>query len=605
MATKKKKAFMPLVRGAWEAIEEERPRFFLFVILFIVAYTIDLLVPWAIGYTLSAFVEKGPSQEAFESGLIGIGFYFLFRLGHTFFHHLARWFQARVAYVARINVMTKVFDTLVDFPLSWHVKHHSGENLSRLHRSAGAIESLVGTYIWLIIEGLVKVLFAGIAIFALDFLVASSVIALAFVTILAMILFNKRLIVIMRRNNMFNDKLSRISVDCLSNVVTVKTLSLEDPVKLRLKSQKQEGLVLSRVISTFMELKWGSTGIGNALVICISLMIYFYNHGRSGAALDIAQVYVLLNYLDRIFQAIGSFTGYYSGIIEASTAYEDAISIFEDAEALESKDKAISVSNDWSDLKINNLNFTYIPGEKMGLNEVSVNFKKGEKIALVGPSGSGKSTLLKVLGGLILPDSYDLSTDLQEGLRFKDIGPACLLLPQEPEVFSETFAYNLTMGEEFSSKELAFFISLCKLDNLVAKLSRGVDTSLAEKGLNLSVGERQRLSLARGLIRAKKREIILLDEPTSSLDPKTEKEIYLGMLYHFADRTIISSCHRLNLIPLFDKIIVMSNSQVLEVGSYAELIDSKRHFYRMWQDYERNIKEESTSEPVSQAEVVV
>jgi ABC-type multidrug transport system fused ATPase/permease subunit len=161
------------------------------------------------------------------------------------------------------------------------------------------------------------------------------------------------------------------------------------------------------------------------------------------------------------------------------------------------------------------------------------------------------------------------------------------------------------MGEEFSSKELAFFISLCKLDNLVAKLSRGVDTSLAEKGLNLSVGERQRLSLARGLIRAKKREIILLDEPTSSLDPKTEKEIYLGMLYHFADRTIISSCHRLNLIPLFDKIIVMSNSQVLEVGSYAELIDSKRHFYRMWQDYERNIKEESTSEPVSQAEVVV
>ncbi len=591
MASRKKKTFMPLVKGAWEAIAEERPRFFLFIFLFVIAYTIDLLVPWAIGYTLSVFVEKGPSQEAFDSGLVGIGLYFLFRLGHTLFHHLARWVQARVAYVARINVMTKVFDALVDFPLSWHVKHHSGENLSRLQRSAGAIESMVGTYIWLIIEGLVKVLFAGIAIFALDFQVATSVITLAFITIFAMVLFNKRLIVIMRRNNMFSDKLSRVSVDCLSNVVTVKTLSLEEPVKYRLKSLKPEGLNLTRVISTFMELKWGSTGIGNALVISISLVIYFYNHGRSGAALDVAQVYVLLNYLDRIFQAIGSFTGYYSGIIEASTAYEDAISIFEDAEAFGKVGKLVHVANDWSEVKINDLNFSYVAGEKMGLNGVNVNFKRGEKIALVGPSGSGKSTLLKVLGGLILPDTYELGTDLQEGLRFNDLGPISLLLPQEPEIFSETFSYNLTMGEEFSSKELAFFISLCKLDSLVAKLSKGVDTSLAEKGLNLSVGERQRLSLARGLIRARKRDIILLDEPTSSLDPKTEKEIYLGLLYHFADRTVVSSCHRLNLIPLFDKIIVMSNSQVVEVGSYGELIDSKKHFYRMWQDYERNIKD--------------
>lgn len=590
MAKKKVKSFFPLVRGAWQSLEGDRFRFSLFVIFFVIAYVFDLLVPWAVGYTLRIFVENPGGSDVFYQGLIGIAFVAIFRLCNTLFHHLARWIQVQVAYGARFNVMSKVFETLNDFPLSWHVGHHSGENLSRLQRCAGAIESLVGTYIWQIIEGLVKVLFAGIAIFALDFWVAISVLGTSLLTITVMILFNKKLTVRIRRNNMFNDKLSRVFVDSLSNIVTIKTLGLENQTNLRLNSQKKEGQSLIQTIAAFMELKWGSTGVGNSLLISLSLIIYFYHHTSEAKSLDIAQVYVLLNYLDRIFQAIGSFTGYYSGIIEAATAYEDAATIFEESAEYKKSVKVVNVVPDWKQVRIRNLNFTYIKGEKIGLNDVSLDFNKGEKIALVGPSGSGKSTLLKVFGGLIVPDSSDVSTDIQDGLTFSDLQKSCLLLPQEPEIFSETFEYNLTIGENFSSKEISFFISLCKLDALLAKLSKGMSTNLAEKGLNLSVGERQRLSLARGLIRARNKDMILLDEPTSSLDPKTEKEIYLGLFYHFSDRMIISSCHRLNLIPLFDRIIVMANSQVLESGTFAELLERKRYFYKMWDDYERNIK---------------
>lgn len=590
MQRRKKRSFTPLIKASWEAISEERPRFYLFIVLFIISYSIDLLVPWAVGYILGVFVTLGATQEALYKALFGIGLFAILRFSHTLFHHLARWVQNRVSYVARINVMSKVFNTLLDFPLSWHVKHHSGENLSRLHRSSGAIENMVGTYVWQIIEGLVKVVFAGIAIFALDFWVAISVLGMSTLTILVMILFNKKLIARIRRNNMFNDKLNRICVDSLSNIVTLKTLNLEAPAKLRLSSQKEEGRLISQAIAAFMELKWGTTGVGYALVITISLVIYFLNYGTSGGVFDVAQVYVLLNYLDRIFQAIGSFTGYYSGMIEASTAYEDAVKIFEEAEDFIPTTSPVSIIPEWKSLSIDNLNFSYVEGEKVGLNDVSLDFKRGEKIAVVGPSGSGKSTLLKAFGRLIEPDSVSISTDIQENLSFYDISKMCLLLPQEPEVFSETFEYNLTMGENFSQKEISFFVSLCKLDTLLQKLPKGLKSSLAEKGLNLSVGERQRLSLARGLIRAKDREIILLDEPTSSLDPKTEKEIYLGMFYHFSNRTIISSCHRLNLIPLFDRIIVMANSQVLEEGSFHELISKEKYFYKIWDDYEKNIK---------------
>ncbi len=582
--------FKALLRGAWDATVEERPRLFLFTVLFIIAYSLDLLVPWAIGYTLGVFVQYGLTDQAFYYGLMGVGAYTLLRLGYTVFHHTARYVQNRVAYSARMTMMSRIFDALMRFPLRWHVAHHSGESLSRLHRSTGAIDSMIGTYIWQVIEGAVKVVFAGVAIFALDGWVATNVLVMATITIGTMILFNKKLTARIRRNNYFGDKLNRICVDYLNNIVTVKTLGVEEAAIKHLRAQKDEGLKLSQSISAFMELKWGSTGMGYALVISTSLIIYFYTHKASSTAIDVAAVYVLLNYLDRIFQAIGSFTGYYSGMVEASTAYEEATKIFDVAKDMPTKNITNQVDTSWSQLSIKKLNFTYVSGEKIGLNNVRVDFGRGEKIALVGQSGSGKSTLLKVFGGMLSPDSYSLSTDKQANLSFDDLIPHCLLIPQEPEIFSESVLYNLTMGEEFDKKEISFFVSLCKLDTLMGRLPKGLDSSLAEKGLNLSVGEKQRIALARGLLRAGRKEIILLDEPTSSLDTKNEKEIFLGLLYHFSNRTIISSVHRLNLVPLFDRIVFMSQNSVLEVGTFAELIESRGHFYRVWDDYERNVK---------------
>ena len=596
-------SFTALLLGAWEATKGERGRLTLFTVFFICAYTLDLLVPWAIGYTLGVFVKEGATDAALHQALLGIGMYTLLRLGYTFFHHTARWVQARVAYTARMNIMSSIFETLLRFPLRWHVLRHSGENLSKLLRSAGAVDNMIGTYIWQIIEGLVKVLFAGVAIFALDFWVATNVLVLSTLTIVSMILFNRSLTRRIRKNNAFADRMYRICVDYLSNVVTVKTLGVEESAKRNFKAQIPEGLKLSQSISAWMELKWGSTGVGYAIVIGTSLIIYFYGHRGMDSAIDVAQVYVLLNYLDRIFQAIGSFTGYYSGMIEASTAYEDATSLFQEAAAIPERTVSGNFDRNWQALRVEKLAFSYVPGEKIGLNNVSLPIYRGEKIALVGHSGSGKSTLLKVFGGLIAPDSFVLGSDLQPSLHFDDVSPNCLLIPQEPEIFNDLVRYNLTMGEDFDPKEITFFASLCKLDTLLSRLPHGLESHLAEKGLNLSVGERQRIALARGLLRASKKDIILLDEPTSSLDPKTEREIFLGLLYHFSNRTIMSSIHRLNLVPLFDRVIFMSQSSILEMGTFAELIEARGHFYRVWEDYQRNMQENQSGPTPAPVEV--
>lgn len=578
-----------MLHGAWDSTKGARPRFFAFVSLFVFAYTIDLLSPWAIGYTLGVFVRDGFSDEAFRQACLGLGAYVLLRLIYNICHHLGRYLQLQVSFEGRMETLERMFSTLLRFPLSWHVDHHSGENLSRLHRSAGAIDTTIGTYVWQMIEGVVKIAFASIAIFALDFWVAVNVVAMGVVTILFMVLFNRRLVQSIRANNAFLDRLNRICVDYLYNIITVKSLNLESNSIGYLTGQRAEGRVINRRIIGFSELKWGTVGIGYTFVIGTSLLIYFTNHRELEGAFDIAQVYVLLNYLDRIFQAIGSFTAYYSGILESATAYEDATSILQQSALLTAPPVTGRLNREWRNIALKNLCFTYSRTGTEGIEALDLDIARGAKIALVGPSGGGKSTLLKIMGGLLVPKRCDIIVDDHERLTLEEISSSVLIVPQEPEVFSETARYNLTMGELFSQQEMSFFVSLCKIEDVLAKLPQGWDSFLAESGMNLSVGEKQRVALARGLLRAKNRSLILLDEPTSSLDPMTEKQIFYGLLHHFADRTIITACHRLALVPLFDTIVFIRRGKIEEVGSFPELLERKGSFCAAWKDYEAKI----------------
>lgn len=578
-----------LIAGAWYSTRDHRPRFFAFVTLFIFAYTLDLAVPWAIGYTLGVFVKEGFTDAAFANACWGLAAYVTLRLLYNVCHHLGRFLQLAVSYEGRMETLEQVFSTLLRFPLSWHVNHHSGENLSRLHRSAGAIDTTIGTYVWQIIEGMVKVIFASVAIFALDFWVAMNVAVMGFLTILFMVMFNRRLVQSIRANNAFLDRVNRICVDYLYNIITVKSLNLEENSISYFKEQRDVGRKINRRITGFSELKWGTVGVGYTLVIGSSLFIYFSHHGDLAGAFDVAEVYVLLNYLDRIFQAIGSFTAYYSGMLESSTAYEDATGILADSKALAVPRGKGRLGDKWKTLDIKDLHFNYSRKGNEGIEAFQLAIQRGAKIALVGPSGGGKSTLLKIMGGLLIPERCELLIDGKTPLSLDELSAEVLIVPQEPEVFSETARYNLTMGETFSAQELSFFVSLCKIEEVLAKLPQGWDSYLAESGMNLSVGEKQRVALARGLLRAKNRSLLLLDEPTSSLDPMTEKQIFYALLHHFTDRTIITACHRLALVPLFDTIVFIRRGKVEEVGSFPQLLEKKGLFYLAWKDYEEKV----------------
>jgi ABC-type multidrug transport system fused ATPase/permease subunit len=228
-------------------------------------------------------------------------------------------------------------------------------------------------------------------------------------------------------------------------------------------------------------------------------------------------------------------------------------------------------------------------GESQNLRDVFINLRKGEKIALVGPSGGGKSTLLKVLSGMLAANSGSVTSTEGKRYTLDDVADISLLVPQEPEVFSESLRYNLSFNQNFSDQELMKALELCKIDHLLQKLPNGLDSTLEEAGLNISGGERQRLALARGILRVPGKDILLLDEPTSSLDPLTEKQIFANILNEFRELTVVTACHRLALVPLFDTVVYIRDGRVEEIGSFSELRAAGRGFSAAWADYERTV----------------
>jgi ABC-type multidrug transport system fused ATPase/permease subunit len=207
----------------------------------------------------------------------------------------------------------------------------------------------------------------------------------------------------------------------------------------------------------------------------------------------------------------------------------------------------------------------------------------------VGRSGSGKTTLLKIMRDLHTPQELRLTVDgvpSEEG--FAGIARAITLVPQSPEIFATTVGNNITLGAEYDDETVNRFLDMACFTEVVAHLPKGLASSINERGVNLSGGQMQRLALTRGLLACETKDIVLLDEPTSSLDSTTEMAVYRRIFDGFAGKTIISSVHRLHLLRLFDRVCFFEEGRIIATGSLDELLAECPAFQALWAAHGRN-----------------
>lgn len=249
-----------------------------------------------------------------------------------------------------------------------------------------------------------------------------------------------------------------------------------------------------------------------------------------------------------------------------------------------------SLPTEWNQLRIENVSYRHgvDSSESAGVFGVSLTLRRGKSYAVVGSSGCGKSTLLSLLRGLSQAESGTVVCNgavVPHGMAA--IAHATTLVPQDPEVFADSVLKNVTMGIEAPTEKVMAAIEMARFSDVLARLPKGLETNIAEKGISMSGGEKQRLALARGVFFAfdGESEILLLDESTSGVDVVTERKIYVSLLRHFSREVVVATTHKFNLLPLFDEIIVMDKGRVVEQGTLEELLAMKGVFATMWREY--------------------
>ena len=189
---------------------------------------------------------------------------------------------------------------------------------------------------------------------------------------------------------------------------------------------------------------------------------------------------------------------------------------------------------------------------------------------------------MRVLAGLYDADRGRFTVDGIPHVGLKNLGAIATLIPQDAEVFEGTVRDNITFGVPARDQALAEAVRISCFDAVLATLPQGLDTVITERGLNLSGGQKQRMALARGILAARSSSLLLLDEPTSSLDPATEAQVFGAFRDAVPNATVIASVHRFNLLPRFDRVVLMEEGRVVDSGRVEELLARQPLFRELW-----------------------
>jgi ATP-binding cassette, subfamily B, bacterial len=250
-------------------------------------------------------------------------------------------------------------------------------------------------------------------------------------------------------------------------------------------------------------------------------------------------------------------------------------------------------------LIIKNLEFSYPEATEKNLKNISLNVKKGEKIGLVGSSGSGKSTITKLISGLYKPDNGQINLTFKTGeedqtnslfdLDSTEWHDRQFMVSQDSEMFSANIRDNITLFDNsISPEKLEKAIKIAQLDELITNLPQGLETLIGEKGYKLSGGQRQRVGIARALVH--NYELICLDEATSALDSQTENNFQTALESNWQNQTLIIVAHRFSTLRNVDRIYVFENGEIIENGSFEELVTKNGKFAELWELQQKQIE---------------
>lgn len=575
--------YLSLLRTAWKYARQEKRRFVLIYTMFVIANVIVAMNPLFYGWFINELQQHGTAvlntAWIYVAGFLGL------RLLEWMFHGPARVMERHLAFNVGRNFLDVLYHKVLHLPVKWHQENHSGSTISRLRKAHEALRDFFQHgFIYLYSFG--KFIFSFAAMLYFSPLFGAIGVVLGIVTIWIIVQFDKPFIRSLREVNEREHEVSSTLFDSLSNILTVITLRLEKRIQAGFMKKIADVFPPFKKNVTINELKWFTAQMLVGLIYAITTIGYIYQHYTPGETFMIGGLIILLGYVNQFTSVFNDIASHYTQIVKYDTDVQNARELEKAYDEKQVKETGVELPAQWSSIDIEGLNFSRnTPSDQRrsgGIHDLDMRISKGQRIALIGESGSGKSTLLALLRGLHdATPGTDVKAD-ETRIDLESIRSTVTLFPQEPEIFENTVMYNITLGLPFTEEEVMRVCEAAQFTDVIRRLPKGLHTLIQEKGVNLSGGQKQRLALARGIFAARQSSIVLMDEPTSSIDPRTEKKIYHSLFNTFNDKAVISSLHRLHLLTDFDYIYIMREGVVIDEGTFEDLSRYSLVFKEMW-----------------------
>ena len=575
--------YVSLLRTAWKYAGNARGKYILIYLLFILANIVVALHPLLYGWYVDSLQLEG--SEVLSYTWMFAGGYLGLKLVEWAFHGPARVMERKLAFQLSKNFLDELYHQILHLPVKWHKDNHSGATINKIQKAFGALkEFFQNGFIYVQVLGKFVFSLGAMCIFSPMFGFIGVLIGVF--TVWVIFQFDKKFVVYLKQCNEREHEVSSNLFDSLSNIITVITLRLEKSMQSSLFQKVSNVFPPFKKQVTINEMKWFIASMLVASVYVIVVIGYVYQNYIPGEAFLIGGLVTLLAYVTQFTSVFYDVAAHYTRIVQFNTDVQAATTLSETYLNSHRPEPVASMPDTWNSLEMKKVNYSHGPFQRQsasGLKDLHVRINRGERIALIGESGSGKSTLLALLRGLYVPEPGSvLKLDNQSDLNFAMIANTVTLFPQEPEIFENTIKYNITLGLPFSDEEVAQACDAAQFTEVLKHLPNGLDSEIKEKGVNLSGGQKQRLALARGILASKGSQIVCLDEPTSSVDPRTELHIYRKMFETFSDKAVISSLHRLHLLSYFDYVYIMDKGKVVDQGSFEHLKAHSAIFNELW-----------------------